>query len=192
MRSRSRASSRGDRPEPRRRRLTARGVGGRWSVILSARPGFKTCRECGREKPLAAFYANPRNRDGRGSWCRACTKRRYTGTANLAWRRARERERFATDPLFRRKALSRGRQRKARLRGASAIPVDAVAIGRRDGMRCHLCGRRIALKDFTLDHLIPIVDGGPHTPSNVAAAHRSCNSRRGAGRIPAQLLLEIA
>jgi 5-methylcytosine-specific restriction endonuclease McrA len=42
---------------------------------------------------------------------------------------------------------------------------------------------------MTLDHLIPLSKGGNHTSDNLALAHGRCNSRRGAGRIPAQLRL---
>jgi 5-methylcytosine-specific restriction endonuclease McrA len=31
----------------------------------------------------------------------------------------------------------------------------------------------------TVDHLVPIVDGGQHVWSNVALAHRICNLARG-------------
>ncbi len=36
---------------------------------------------------------------------------------------------------------------------------------------------------------IPLSKGGPHTAANLSVAHRSCNSRRHAGRLPAQLRL---
>lgn len=68
-------------------------------------------------------------------------------------------------------------------------------IAKRDGRRCHLCGKHVDMDlghmdamGPTLDHLIPVSEGGKHTPENVALAHRSCNSRRGTSG-PAQLLL---
>lgn len=65
----------------------------------------------------------------------------------------------------------------------------------RDGWRCHLCRKLIPRNVHyldplapTFDHLIPVADGGSDEPENLAAAHRSCNSRRGTGGT-VQLLL---
>jgi 5-methylcytosine-specific restriction endonuclease McrA len=50
-------------------------------------------------------------------------------------------------------------------------------IVQRDGGRCHICGKSGA---NTADHLTPTSRGGAWwDESNLAAAHRSCNSRRG-------------
>jgi 5-methylcytosine-specific restriction endonuclease McrA len=58
-------------------------------------------------------------------------------------------------------------------------------IAERDGWRCHLCHRsvpdrkyRAKPNDPTIDHLIPLSDGGSHTRVNVALAHNRCNSER--------------
>jgi len=53
---------------------------------------------------------------------------------------------------------------------------------------CHLCGgiidMRLSYNDpysWTLDHLTALANGGaPEDLANVAPAHRSCNSRKGA------------
>lgn len=45
---------------------------------------------------------------------------------------------------------------------------------------CHICGERGA---DTVDHLIARADGGDMwDPANLAPAHRTCNSRKGAGK----------
>ena len=62
-------------------------------------------------------------------------------------------------------------------------------IGERDGWRCYLCGKRVIPSYATLDHLVPYSQGGTEAPGNLRIVHRSCNSRRGAGRTPAQLVL---
>lgn len=61
-------------------------------------------------------------------------------------------------------------------------------IAERDGWRCHLCGRKVPDrtyeardKDPTLDHLVPVSDGGTHTRDNVALAHNRCNWERNVG-----------
>lgn len=59
----------------------------------------------------------------------------------------------------------------------------------RDAGRCHLCGKKVSRDNFHLDHLIPRSKGGVTSPENLAVSHPGCNQRRGAGRVPAQLLL---
>lgn len=59
----------------------------------------------------------------------------------------------------------------------------------RDAGKCHICGKKVACTAMSLDHLIPLFHGGAHTYENVALAHNRCNSRRGAGYLPAQLRL---
>jgi 5-methylcytosine-specific restriction endonuclease McrA len=48
----------------------------------------------------------------------------------------------------------------------------------RDGGICWLCGLKVDEDDWHLDHKIPIVKGGPHTRSNVAVSHPTCNHRK--------------
>ena len=81
--------------------------------------------------------------------------------------------------------LARDR-RRARLRGLPAERVDRLAVYERDGWCCQLCGlsvdRNAAVPQPlapTLDHIIPIAKGGPHTYTNVQLAHFACNSRKG-------------
>ena len=78
--------------------------------------------------------------------------------------------------------------RKARLRGASNVErVVPATVFDRDGWRCQLCGKAVKRKarvpDYmapTVDHIVPLVDGGDHTYANCQTAHFICNSRRGA------------
>lgn len=83
----------------------------------------------------------------------------------------------------------------ARKRAAQQAPGAQVitlwTLAERDVWRCHICTKRVTRKTWSADHLIPLSLGGPHTWANVALAHRRCNSSRGAGRLPAQLRLEI-
>lgn len=52
---------------------------------------------------------------------------------------------------------------------------------------CHICGKAIDYnlpgsdpQGFVMDHLVPLAfNGHPVARTNVAAAHRICNSRRG-------------
>jgi 5-methylcytosine-specific restriction endonuclease McrA len=56
----------------------------------------------------------------------------------------------------------------------------------RDGWRCGICHAVIdqALRwphpgSATLDHIVPLADGGDHMPSNWQAAHAACNIEKG-------------
>jgi 5-methylcytosine-specific restriction endonuclease McrA len=67
-----------------------------------------------------------------------------------------------------------------------AESIDRWEIGDRDGWRCGICRRRIdKTKDWpdprsaSLDHVIPLSEGGPHVRSNVRIAHLDCNMKRG-------------
>ena len=89
--------------------------------------------------------------------------------------------------------------RAARVRGATIVERFSLQeIAERDGWRCHICGKRVR-KDIgdtrrdsraaTMDHLIPVSKGGPHSRDNVALAHRGCNSRKGVRAVGEQLRL---
>lgn len=88
----------------------------------------------------------------------------------------------------------RRKNRKRRLtgRGGSYKLSDIAA---RDGYRCHLCNRKVDMglsgdhkQGPTIDHLIPISQGGDDVESNVALAHRSCNcSRQDKGTVQLRL-----
>lgn len=43
---------------------------------------------------------------------------------------------------------------------------------------CHYCGRKVAAKDLTMDHIVPLVRGGRSTRGNVVPACKACNSRK--------------
>lgn len=64
--------------------------------------------------------------------------------------------------------------------------ITVAVLGRRDGWVCHLCSRSVPRDasypdpmSGSIDHLVPVSDGGSHTLANVALAHLTCNVRRG-------------
>lgn len=76
----------------------------------------------------------------------------------------------------------RHERRRARERDAFVQDVDRVAIFERDGWICQLCNRPTdraasvpARQAPTIDHIIPLAQGGTHEPANVQCAHFSCN-----------------
>jgi 5-methylcytosine-specific restriction endonuclease McrA len=66
--------------------------------------------------------------------------------------------------------------------GVGSEEFLSTEIYERDGWRCGLCRRKIRRDlDYphplsaSLDHVIPLVHGGPHLRSNAQAAHLRCN-----------------
>jgi 5-methylcytosine-specific restriction endonuclease McrA len=54
----------------------------------------------------------------------------------------------------------------------------------RDSSTCQYCGKKCSQKELTIDHVIPVSKQGPENWSNVVAACRHCNQRKG-NRTPA-------
>lgn len=92
---------------------------------------------------------------------------------------------------YRRRRQVEDHRRRAVKAGAFVEDVDRLVVMERDGWRCHLCGGQIPknavwpdLMYPTIDHIVPLSEGGEHSYANVAAAHFSCNaakSNRGGG-----------
>jgi len=66
-------------------------------------------------------------------------------------------------------------------------PYTLADIARRDRYRCQLCHRTVDMsvswphpESPTIDHVVPLADGGDDTRANVQLAHLGCNSRKGA------------
>lgn len=93
-----------------------------------------------------------------------------------------------------RDAYHRRRAQKAGT-AVSDRPVVKSEIAIRDKNRCHLCGERVSRKPYphpmsaSLDHVVPLSQGGDHVPENVRLAHLSCNVAKGNGGGNEQLLL---
>ncbi|MGW0626438.1 HNH endonuclease [Streptomyces sp. NPDC002758] len=95
------------------------------------------------------------------------------------------------------KRRDRYHRRRAQKRNTSSgEPVILSEIAERDGWRCHLCGDPVDPElswpdplSPSLDHVVPLSLGGPHTPENVRLAHLSCNSAKGNRGGEEQLLL---
>lgn len=98
----------------------------------------------------------------------------------------RQRERYNNDPEYQAKVKAKKIRRKRLLVGALVENVNREIVVERDGWRCAICGKRVTRKTWSLDHVVPLSAGGAHSYHNVALAHRSCNSARGAGRLPSQ------
>ena len=60
----------------------------------------------------------------------------------------------------------------------------------RDAHKCQYCGERFSAKNLTLDHVIPVVQGGEKSWENIVTACMSCNQKKG-GRTPQQAGLKL-
>ena len=93
------------------------------------------------------------------------------------------------------------RARNARRRALQAgVESDFSAAQRKEvlehlGFTCQYCFNQFPAKELTLDHITPLVQGGPDTLHNITIACHSCNSKKytGAPLCPVQpLLLTLA
>lgn len=159
---------------------------------------MKTCSRCKETKPKTGFHTDPRRKDGRYSWCKACFgthiietrdpaveaerhRRYYSIPENRERRREYDRrwkqENAETVRWYARNAVAR---RRARELENAVGEVDLGMVLERDGMVCaHLCGKEIeSLSDLDFDHVVPLSRGGAHSMENIRPAHRSCNRRK--------------
>lgn len=60
----------------------------------------------------------------------------------------------------------------------------------RDNAACQYCGTRVSKKEATLDHVVPVCQGGKTTWENIVIACLSCNHKKG-GRSPEQARMPL-
>lgn len=92
------------------------------------------------------------------------------------------RMRYAMDPSFHEREYQRLQQRKRiRRQQEAALRVDLTVTQERRlraaATHCSYCGEELTSESRTLDHVVPLSKGGPHSTDNVVPACRSCNSR---------------
>jgi 5-methylcytosine-specific restriction endonuclease McrA len=82
---------------------------------------------------------------------------------------------------------------RARAHGAQVEWFAVTEVYERDAWRCWICGQPVdpALRapdplSKSIDHVVPISEGGPHTRANVKLAHAACNSKRSDAMVAAQ------
>lgn len=80
-----------------------------------------------------------------------------------------------------------GIESRARFYGVEYQRIENRDVFERDNWVCGICSqpidpsvKRPDMMSASLDHIIPISKGGPHTPDNVQAAHLRCNVRKSA------------
>lgn len=161
------------------------------------RPGFGTV-VCGRQCSLAR---------GRRLWtedaerkdkhpkvtvaCKQCAQpfvyERFNGERELCGKRCADDFYRAHNPeAFRRQRRGQAQRRRAAKRSVEVERFKDVEIYERDRWICQLCGkpthRKYSRSDIlspTLDHIVPLTQGGAHLRVNVQLAHMICNSLKG-------------
>lgn len=155
----------------------------------------KYCAACAREGYLKAERAYNKTRPGNHrpaeGWlcgCGAPVNRHRQKCVDCRREVNRQRKRRERSSEAGRQGKQReNRRRKAARRGVSHEPYTLAEIAKRDRRYCGLCHHRVAMtkavphpKAPTIDHIVPLADGGDDIKANVRLAHFLCNSRRGA------------
>lgn len=80
-------------------------------------------------------------------------------------------------------------RKRVRHYGGNYEPVRPEEIFERDGWKCQICGKAIRRDtkcphplSASIDHIIPVSEGGDHVAENLRAAHFGCNTARGTGK----------
>jgi 5-methylcytosine-specific restriction endonuclease McrA len=86
------------------------------------------------------------------------------------------------------RADAKDRRRAAEGPRSGAELVYRRRIFERDGWRCQLCGKKVRRNASvpdplapTIDHIVPVAEGGSHEPANVQCAHFRCNCLKSDG-----------
>lgn len=160
-------------------------------MLVVAQP--KPCKHATVETPVCPRCQ--KNRDKVRLWTEKNGER--AAARKLAWDRAhklradRRKKRYARRPEAKRLKQVRERSRKSRLRGAFVTePISIELLWMRDEGTCALCGRAVPIPGDkkhkhnkspeapTVDHKMPLKQGGQHVWENVQLAHAWCNSEK--------------
>jgi HNH endonuclease len=81
-------------------------------------------------------------------------------------------------------------RKRARFFGVTYEHVNRLTVFVRDGWRCGICNKKINQRlayphpmSASIDHIVPMSEGGPHVVANLQAAHFICNCYKAAGAI---------
>jgi len=163
----------------------------------------EACREASHAWHAAYSAAHPEvSREYRASHTEAALERSrrwcvaHPEAAREKWRRWAAAHPEYNRERKRRYSAEENHRRRARLAAVVVEVVDFAEICRRDRWTCGLCHRKVSPtakarnRRASLDHVIPLSLGGPHTMANVQLAHLACNVRKGA-RLTAPVQLSL-
>ena len=70
--------------------------------------------------------------------------------------------------------------RRLRMSAAFVEVVSRLVVFENSAGICGICGEAVSIDAFAVDHIIPLAKDGEHSYANTQAAHKRCNSRKGA------------
>lgn len=168
---------------------------------------MKTCKDCGKTKPLDDFQNSKTTKDGKTGKCRVCNVRRCMEykrnnpdrvkrhnakyyASHVEAHKERTREYQEEHPWFNSWAKA---NQKANDRGVDTMPYEQF----RDVLlsmpqECAACGDD---EDLTVDHIVPWIEGGGNTADNIQILCRSHNCSKGRQIIDYRLsvvIMEVA
>jgi 5-methylcytosine-specific restriction endonuclease McrA len=175
-------------------------------VVSASSTRAKVCARCKKPKPFDDFGNLSRSKDGKHCYCKLCISelnakwRRVYGAAYYQKNRrksldnakryesrySQKRVANATrynkaHPTEYKLAVKKCRhRRRAQIVATQIEPIDWRVVWTRDKGVCGICGKKVSFAKMSLDHIIPLSKGGPHTYNNVQASHLPCNVRKGA------------
>jgi len=173
---------------------------------------FPICKECGRLFSAREAHVSLCSDECRREAAQQVRQRHEHSQERIAYRKSwytakkkderwLEKERVRHCEVARRIGWTESRaasyqRRRALKRQVPAERVYPSTIFERDHWRCHICRKNIDRNlcsphpfSASLDHVIPLAAGGPHTASNLRAAHLRCNLSKGASLKTHQLAL---
>jgi 5-methylcytosine-specific restriction endonuclease McrA len=77
-----------------------------------------------------------------------------------------------------------------RRRRKTAVPFSRRNIAIRDNSECQYCGKLLTLPEYTLDHVVPRVQGGVSKWTNLVLACIKCNKRK-SGQTPVEAYMPL-
>ena len=134
--------------------------------------------------------ANPEKVKARNTAYYENNKERFKAVTRV-WTKANPEKRKAYRKANPEKIREAWRKYRALKRTTKIEPINEKIVFMRDGWVCQHCKKR-ADKRFkhpnpmcaSLDHIIPLSEGGTHTYANVQLAHLGCNSSKGNNVLP--------
>jgi len=160
----------------------------------------KLCRSCWlNNKPTKCKSCKkPLHKTNKNKVCRGCYVKEYSKKRNA--KRVKKKESY--DRCFEcnqklnkkyvkfcsNKCYGRYKKVKRRAKKSNVIchPVSRHSVYARDNFKCYICNVKVAVgasntnwRQATLDHVIPLHEGGDHAEYNLKCCCRRCNSRKG-------------
>ncbi|PYC75203.1 hypothetical protein C7C45_04865 [Micromonospora arborensis] len=140
----------------------------------------RACQHCGgsmQGKTTRAVYCSRRCKERASAQRHGTERNARQKDSRTAWKKTHRKTAAGRDERWAEMA-----KRRARDHGAPAVElVKRREVFERDGWLCQLCGEPTLRETGTdprsasVDHTIPLTEGGSHTYDNTVTAHLACN-----------------